>query len=121
MTFVGLTGYIMLWDAEQDFTGKSSVVNGLMVEDFLPVFLSLAYFAPATEDLSPSFALMEMKIDEDSLTCLLLHAVPPTLLDTDCFLELPEPPAFSPTLPDTLFLLPAALFWQLWFTNFDLF
>ena len=100
-------------DAAPDFAGKSSVVNGLMAELFLPVFLSLVYFPTATEDLSPSFALIDMKIDEDSLACLLLPPVPPTLFVTDCFLELPEPPTLSTTLRDALALIPVALFWQL--------
>ena len=85
-----------------------------MTEEFLPLLLSLAYFAPATVDLYyPSFALMEMKIDEDSLLCFLLPPVVPTLLAADCFFELPEPPALSATLHVILFLLPETLFWQL--------
>lgn len=94
----------------QDFTGKSSVVKGLIAEDFLLVLVSLAYFAPAIEDLSPSFALMEINIDEDSLAYFLLAPVLPTLFASDCFLALPEPPTLSTTLRDTLFLVPVALF-----------
>ena len=84
-----------------------------MAEEVVPVRVSLASFAPIAEDFYPYFALMVMNMDEDSLTCLLLPPVPPTLLFTDCFFELPEPPTLSTMLRDILFLLPVALFWQL--------